>query len=171
MECAATSYTGMLKLRTALGRYVQRVFGMEHQPEDEILVTVGVSEALDLALRAVIDPGDDVLYHEPCYVSYSPSIRFAGGVPRPVETTLEEDFQLSMEALEQRLTSRTKALILNYPNNPTGAVRIGGIACWPVWFSGTHYAQFLSGCAQIRKGLMDALIPENRVAVAGVAIW
>jgi aminotransferase len=109
-------------LRRALARYVAKTFGAEYNPEDEVLVTVGVSEALDLALRALLNPGDEVLYHEPCYVSYRATILFAHGVPLAVETRPEDGFRLTRAMLEARVTPRTKVLMLNFPNNPTGAV-------------------------------------------------
>lgn len=124
LERGATSYTsnlGLLPLREKLARYVKRNFGGDYDPEHEVLVTVGVSEALDLALRAIINPGDEVLYHEPCYVSYGPAVTLAHGVPVPVTTRGEHDFRLRVEDLEAKVTSKTKALMLNYPNNPTGA--------------------------------------------------
>src|ERR1041385_2607931 len=125
LERGVTHYTsnlGYLELRKALARYVRKQFGGEYNPEDEILVTVGVSEALDLALRAIINPGDEVLYHEPCYVSYRATILFAHGVPIAVETKSENGFRLTRAMLEARLTPKTKVLMLNFPNNPTGAV-------------------------------------------------
>lgn len=125
LERGATHYTsnlGYLELRRALSRYVARQFGAEYNPENEILVTVGVSEALDLALRALLNPGDEVLYHEPCYVSYRALVLFAHGVPVAVETRAEDGFRLTRAMLEARVTPRTKVLLLNFPNNPTGAV-------------------------------------------------
>jgi aminotransferase len=125
LERGHTSYTsnlGLLELRRAIADYVGSHFGASYDPEHEILVTVGVSEALDLALRAILEPGDEVLYHEPCYVSYRPVIIFAHGVPVAVETRAEDGFRLTRAMLEGKATPRTKALILNYPNNPTGAV-------------------------------------------------
>jgi len=125
LERGATHYTsnlGYLELRRALARYVGKAFGAEYNPESEILVTVGVSEALDLALRALLNPGDEVLYHEPCYVSYRATILFAHGVPVTVETRAENGFRLTRAMLEAKVTPRTKALMLNFPNNPTGAI-------------------------------------------------
>ncbi len=124
LEKGVTSYTsnrGLPKLRQALARYVEAQFGVAYDPDLEMLVTVGVSEALDLAVRAVINPGDEVLYHSPCYVSYAPVILFAGGVPVAVETRAEDGFRLTREALERKVTPRTRLLMLNFPNNPTGA--------------------------------------------------
>ncbi len=124
LERGATHYTsnlGLLKLRQAIARYVKSFFGVEYDPESEILVTVGVSEAMDLAVRALVNPGDEVLYHEPCYVSYRPLVTFAHGTPVAVETRMEEGFRLTRSMLEQRASHRTRLLILNFPNNPTGA--------------------------------------------------
>ncbi len=125
LERGATHYTsnlGYLELRQALSSYVRKNFGAEYNPDNEVLVTVGVSEALDLALRAIINPGDEVLYHEPCYVSYRATILFAHGVPLEVSTRAEDGFRLTRAMLEARVTPRTKVLMLNFPNNPTGAV-------------------------------------------------
>ncbi|MCK5850134.1 MAG: aminotransferase class I/II-fold pyridoxal phosphate-dependent enzyme [Kiritimatiellae bacterium] len=125
LEHGATSYTensGILKLRQDLAEYVSKSFDVAYDPHTEILVTVGVSEALDLAIRAVIEPGDEVIYHEPCYVSYSPVITFARGKPVPVITRVEDDFRLTRKMLEEKITDKTKVLILNFPTNPTGAV-------------------------------------------------
>ena len=120
----ATSYTanlGLLELRRAISDYVVKGYGVEYNPDNEIMVTVGVSEALDLAIRAIINPGEEVIYHEPCYVSYSPIIKFAGGVPVAVQTRKEDEFRLSCTELEKKITPKTKALLLNFPTNPTGA--------------------------------------------------
>jgi aminotransferase len=125
LERGATHYTsnfGYLELRRALARYLLKGFGAEYNPENEILITVGVSEALDLALRALINPGDEVLYHEPCYVSYRATILFAHGVPLAVETKAANGFRLTRAMLEAKVTPRTKVLMLNFPNNPTGGI-------------------------------------------------
>lgn len=125
LERGATHYTsnmGILELRSAISEYVRKTFGVAYNPENEILITVGVSEALDLALRAVINPGDEVLYHEPCYVSYRADVIFSHGVPVAVETRMEDGFRLTRSMLEQKVTPRAKVLLLNFPNNPTGAV-------------------------------------------------
>ena len=125
LERGITSYTsnlGLLKLRKALSAYVERVFGVRYEAANEILITVGVSEALDLAMRAILEPGDEVIYHEPCYVSYGPVITFAYGKPVPIQTKPENNFVLTAEQVAQAITPRTKAIILNYPNNPTGAI-------------------------------------------------
>ncbi len=125
LEQGATHYTGnagLMSLREAIAAYVRTNFGGAYDPATEILVTVGASEGLDVALRALINPGDEVLYHEPCFVSYAPEIAMAHGVPVAVETRVEDNFRLSVEALEAKVTPRTKVLLVNFPNNPTGAV-------------------------------------------------
>ncbi len=124
LERGHTGYTsnlGLPPLRRAIGKYVANHFGVRYEPLGEVLVSVGVSEAIDLALRAILNPGDEVLYHEPCYVSYSPSVILAGGVPRAIPTRGADHFVLRAEALERSLTPRSKVLLLNFPTNPTGA--------------------------------------------------
>lgn len=116
-----TSNLGDLRLRKAIVNYAQDNFGLSYSPQNECIVTVGVSEGLDILMRAILNPGDEVLYHEPCYVSYSPTIRMAHAVPVPVQTREEHDFVLEIADLEAKVTPKTKALLLNYPNNPTGA--------------------------------------------------
>jgi aminotransferase len=117
-----TSNYGTLELRQALCAHLERLYGVRYDPRTEVLVTVGASEAVDLALRATVDPGDEVVLHEPSYVAYIPAITFAGGVPRLVPTRLEDDFALSPARVAAAITPRTKALFLGYPCNPTGAV-------------------------------------------------
>lgn len=124
LDRGATNYTsnrGLESLRNGLSAYVREAFNVGYDPETEILVTVGVSEALDLAVRTVVEPGDEVLYHEPCYVCYSPLVEFAHGKAVPVGTTRESGFRLTRDMLEKKVTRRTKALLLNFPTNPTGA--------------------------------------------------
>ncbi len=124
LENGGTHYTSNLgtpELRQAISQYLARRFGANFDWQKEILATVGVSEAIDLAIRAICSPGDEVLYHEPCFVSYGPTIRLAHGVPVAVETRAEDAFRLTVEALEKKVTPRTKALLLNFPCNPTGA--------------------------------------------------
>ena len=124
LERGITSYTsnlGLLSLREALADYVARVFHVEYDPKREILITVGVSEALDIAMRAILEPGDEVIYHEPCYVSYKPVIKLAYGVPVAIESSAENNFAITAEEVAAKITPRTRALVLNYPNNPTGA--------------------------------------------------
>ena len=125
LEKGHTTYTsnlGLLSLREKIARYVDDFFGVEYEGKSEVLVTVGVSEALDLALRALLNPGDEVIYHEPCYVSYSPSIAMAHGVPVKVATRKEDGFSLKAADVERVITPRSKVLMLNFPTNPTGAV-------------------------------------------------
>lgn len=117
-----TSNFGTLELRRALSAHLERRYGVHYDPATELLITVGASEALDLAARATIDPGDEVILHEPSYVAYVPAIVFAGGVVRHVATRFEDDFALDPSAVEAAITPRTKALFLGYPSNPTGAV-------------------------------------------------
>ena len=117
-----TSNLGTMELRRALAAHLQRLYGVAYEPKTEILVTVGASEAVDLALRATCDPGDEVILHEPSYVAYVPAIVFAGGTVVHVATRFEDDFALDPAALEAAITPRTKALFLGYPCNPTGAV-------------------------------------------------
>jgi aminotransferase len=125
LEKGQTTYTpnlGLLALRKAISRYVSGFFAVDYDPACEVLVTVGVSEALDLALRALLDPGDEVIYHEPCYVSYSPSILLAHGRAVAVSTRKRDAFSLKPEALAAAITPRSRVLMLNFPTNPTGAV-------------------------------------------------
>jgi aminotransferase len=117
-----TSNFGTLELRRALAAHLERRYGVRYDPMTELLITVGASEAVDLALRATCDPGDEVILHEPSYVAYVPAIVFAGGVVRRVPTRFEDDFALDPAAVEAAITTRTKALFLGYPCNPTGAV-------------------------------------------------
>ena len=124
LEHGKTGYTsnfGLLQLRRAISRYVRDNFHVEYDPTTEILVTVGVSEALDIALRAIVNPGDEILYHEPCYVSYHPSVTLTHGVAKAIQTRPENQFALRAEDVAAAITPRTKALMLNFPTNPTGA--------------------------------------------------
>ena len=117
-----TSNWGLLELRRAIAHYMAERFHVEYDPVKEILVTVGASEGIDLALRALVEPGDEVLVPDPSYVSYMPNIRFAAGICVPVPTDAANEFKLTPDALRRAITPKTKALILPYPNNPTGAV-------------------------------------------------
>jgi aminotransferase len=121
-ETQYTSNSGTIELRSALGDHLQRLYDVTFNPEDEILVTVGVSEALYLAMTAVLDPGDEVIIPEPCFVSYAPEVSFAGGVPVMVPTYVEDGFRVTAETIAAAISERTKAILLGYPNNPTGAV-------------------------------------------------
>ena len=123
LERGKTSYTsnlGLLKLREAISHHLEKNFGVAYDAKNQILITVGVSEALDLALRAVINSGDEILYHEPCYVSYSPSITMTHGVAVRVSCKAENGFAVTGEAIDRVITPRSKVLILNFPTNPTG---------------------------------------------------
>ncbi len=125
LEQGYTSYTanrGMLELREEIAAHYANRYGVSYEPAKDILITVGVSEALDIAMRAILSPGDEVLIPEPCYVSYQACVTFAGGKPVPVAAKLENDFRITPEELEPHVTKRTKALLIGYPNNPTGAV-------------------------------------------------
>ncbi|MBQ3287396.1 MAG: aminotransferase class I/II-fold pyridoxal phosphate-dependent enzyme [Firmicutes bacterium] len=117
-----TSNSGLLELRRQIAAYQKRRFGLSYDPEKEILVTVGGSEAIDLAFRALLRPGDEVVVHEPCFVCYAPLVRLAGGEPVIVETKAEDEFRLTAAELEKAITPKTKAVVLSFPNNPTGAV-------------------------------------------------
>src|SRR3954451_18653780 len=126
LEHGRTHYTsnlGLPELRSAISRYVNRHFRVAYDPRTEVIITVGVSEAIDLALRALLNPGDEVLYHEPCYVSYSPSVVLAYGRPVAVPTRAEDNFRLTAEELAKKITPQSKVLMLNFPCNPTGATQ------------------------------------------------
>ena len=113
---------GFLELRKQISKYYARRFNVEYDPEEEIVVTVGGSEAIDLAFRAMLNPGDEVLIPEPCYVSYVPCAILADGVPVPIPLQEKNEFRLTAQELEEHITEKTKILILPFPNNPTGAV-------------------------------------------------
>ncbi|MDP3879253.1 MAG: aminotransferase class I/II-fold pyridoxal phosphate-dependent enzyme [Dehalococcoidales bacterium] len=117
-----TSNSGMPELRQELARHLVKTYNLEYDPGSEMLITVGVSEALDLAMRAILDPGDEVIMADPCYVSYTPCVIMAGGTPVMVPTAEESGFELSAGEIEKRITPRTRAILLGYPANPTGAV-------------------------------------------------
>ena len=117
-----TSNLGTIQLRKEICNYVKNTYNLEYNAENECIVTVGVSEALDLVMRAILSPGDEVIYHEPCYVSYAPEIRMAHGIPVAVSTYEKNAFALDPDDLEKAVTDRTKAIVLNFPCNPTGAV-------------------------------------------------
>lgn len=135
-ETHYTSNSGILELRQALAAHLGRLYGVGYNPDTELLITVGVSEALLLALLAILDPGDEVIVPEPCFVAYQPTVIFGGGRPVPVPTYVDQDFQVAVADLERARTPRTKAVLLGYPNNPTGAVlaraRLEEIARWAV---------------------------------------
>ena len=117
-----TSNAGLLSLRREISWYLSSRFNTDYDPENEIIVTVGASEAIDLSLRTLITSGDEVLVPSPSYVSYAPNVALVGGVPVPLDTTAENGFKLTPELIEKAVTPKTKAIILPYPNNPTGAI-------------------------------------------------
>lgn len=117
-----TANAGLLELRQAIAKYLERKYHLVYNAKDEIIVTVGGSEAIDLCVRAVVDPGDEVLVVEPSFVCYKPIVDLMHGVPVVIETKPEDNFKLTAEALREKITDKTKLLILPYPNNPTGAI-------------------------------------------------
>lgn len=121
-ETKYTSNSGTEELRHALAEHLATRYHIRYDPEAELLITVGVSEALHCAMLATIDPGDEVIVPEPCFVAYKPSVAFAGGKAVVVETRVEDNFQVTGEAIERAITPRTKGILIGYPNNPTGAV-------------------------------------------------
>ena len=125
LEKGMTYYTsnwGIFELRKAISSYLSQRFGVDYNPKNEIVVTVGASEAIDLALRAILNPGDEVLIPDPSYVAYMPCVRFCGGKAVAVECRVEDEFRITPENLRKYITPKTKALILPYPNNPTGGI-------------------------------------------------
>jgi len=125
LEKGYTMYTsnyGLLELRQELARYLQHHYGVNYHPEGELLITVGSSEGLDLIMRAILNPGDEVIIPDPCYVAYSPCIALAGGMPVPVPTRKENNFVIQASDIEPRINPQTKAILIGYPANPTGAV-------------------------------------------------
>ena len=124
LRAGKTGYTanaGIFELREAIADYIDSLYGLRYDPKDEVLVTVGVSEALFIALKAILDPGEEVLVVEPCFVANAAAVEMAGGVPVSVDTFVEDEFQVTGANLEAHVTPRTKAILISYPNNPTGA--------------------------------------------------
>lgn len=117
-----TSNNGTIELRNGISRHLQRLYNVEYDPALELVVTVGVSEAMYLALTAILNPGDEVIVPQPCFVSYTAEVSLAGGAPVPIATRVENNFQVTAEEVERAITRHTKALLIGYPNNPTGAV-------------------------------------------------
>lgn len=117
-----TSNAGLQELRDEITRYIKRKYDVEYDSKNEVIVTVGGSEAIDIALRAIINPGDEVIYAEPCFVSYEACIKLAGGKAVSVPLSAETEFRLTAEQLEAAITDKTKAIMISYPNNPTGAI-------------------------------------------------
>jgi len=125
LEAGETHYTangGMIELRELISENLHNRYGVDYDPRAELIITVGASEAVDASLRALLDPGDEVIYHDPCFVAYAPCIQLAGGVPVRIGTSDATSFEVSAEQIEAAITPRTKAIFLGYPNNPTGAV-------------------------------------------------
>ena len=125
LEKGKTSYTdnlGLRRLRNEISKYVEKNYGASYDPAGEILVGVGVSEVLDCALRAIINPGDKIMYHEPCFVSYSPSVKLCHGIPVPVKTRPEDGFAFNMDEVRRAGVPGCKAIVINFPTNPTGGV-------------------------------------------------
>ncbi len=125
LEKGRTRYTsnhGLLELRQEISKYLKRKYDLNYCPKEEVLVTVGASEGIDVALRTVLNPGEEVLVVEPSYVSYKPCVEMSGGVPVVINTKVENDFRLQPEEILEKVTDKTKAIILPYPNNPTGAI-------------------------------------------------
>src|SRR5450432_1047914 len=123
LEKGKTHYTsnlGLIELRRAINKYVEKNYSVSYAPENEVIITVGVSEGLDLALRALINPGDKVLYHQPCYVSYNPSVTLAHGIAIPVPTRADDGFAINAEDIEKAWQPGCKLLMINLPCNPTG---------------------------------------------------
>jgi aminotransferase len=117
-----TSNNGTIELRAGISRHLKKLYDVEYDPALEIVITVGVSEAMYLALTAILNPGDEVIVPQPCFVSYAAEVSLAGGTPVPIATRVENNFQVTAEEIERAITRRTKALLIGYPNNPTGAV-------------------------------------------------
>ena len=165
LENGGTHYTSNLgtpALREAIARYLVRRFDAHFDWKSEILVTVGVSEAIDLAIRAICSPGDEVLYHEPCFVSYAPTIRLAHATPVPVETRAEDEFRLTVSALEGKVTPKTRAILLNFPCNPTGATLSRGDMAEILAFAKRHDLMVLADevYSELNYEVDDAPLPS-----------
>lgn len=125
LERGKTVYTansGMIELRTEITKYYERKFGLSYSPTTEAVVTVGGSEGIDICIRALVEPGDEVLIVEPCFVAYAPIVELTGGVVVPLKTRAEDNFRLTREELESKITDKTKLLVFPFPNNPTGGI-------------------------------------------------
>ncbi len=125
IESRRTNYSsnaGLIELRREISKYTEETIGVTYNPDNEICVTVGASEGIDITLRTILNPGDEVLIVEPCYVSYLPCVVLAGGVPVSVKTSAENGFKVTKEDIECKITNKTKAILISYPNNPTGAI-------------------------------------------------
>ena len=149
IEANKTYYTansGLLQLREAIARYLERRFALSYHPENEIIVTVGGSEAIDVAFRALIDPGDEVILPQPAFVCYEPIVELCGGKPVIINTKAENSFKLTPEELKAAITDKTKLLVLPFPNNPTGAIMT---------------AQELEGIAAVLRGTNIAVLSDE----------
>lgn len=125
LEKGKTVYTanaGLIELRKEIAKYFKRTINLDYDPNNEIIVTVGGSEGIDIAIRTIVEPGDEVLIVEPCFVCYSPIVTLSGGTPIIIETKAENEFRLTAEELKEKITDKTKLLVMPYPNNPTGAI-------------------------------------------------
>ena len=177
LENGGTHYTsnlGTAELRKSISAYIERRFGAAYSWENQILACVGVSEAIDLAIRALCSPGDEILYHEPCFVSYAATIRLAHAVPVPVETGAENDFKLTVEDLERKVSGKTKALLVNFPCNPTGATLNAGEMEAILEFAERHdlilladevYSELVYDCDAAKPLTSFASFPRHRERV------
>lgn len=166
-----TSNSGTVELRRALSDYIQKLYGVSYDPDTEILVTVGVSEALYLAFTAILDFGDEVIIPEPCYVAYAPEVVFAGGAPVMIPTHAGNQFQITAAQIEAHITPKTKAILLGYPNNPTGAVmpreelvKIAQVAIRHdvLVISDEIYDRLVYGVPHTQFASLDATVPGTR---------
>ena len=176
LENGGTHYTSNLgtpQVRQAICRYLRRRFGAAYDWSREVLVTVGVSEAIDLAIRALCEPGDEVLYHEPCFVSYPAAIRLAHAVPVPVATRVEDAFRLTVAALEEKVTPKTKALLLNFPCNPTGATLAPAEMGEILAFCARHDLVLLADevYSELNYGIDDGLPPSEQPPLPSFAAF
>lgn len=172
-----TSNSGTLELRQAISDYIHRLYGLYYNPDNQILVTVGVSEGMWLALKAILDPGDEVLVPQPCFVSNPAAVEMAGGVPVVVATSAETDFQVTAAQLEAAISPRTKAILMNYPNNPTGAVlsyeRLQEIAALAekydlVVLSDEIYERLVYGVTHISFATLPGMV-ERTILLSGMS--
>lgn len=172
-----TSNSGTVELRRAISDYINRLYGLYYNPDDQIIVTVGVSEGMWLALKAILDPGDEVLVPQPCFVSNTAAVEMAGGVPVVVDTSVENDFQVTAAQLEAAVSPRTKALLMNYPNNPTGAVlsceRLQEIAAFAekydlVVVSDEIYERLVYGTTHIGFATLPGMV-ERTILLSGMS--
>ncbi len=170
-----TSNLGMPELRHELSGYLNQKYNLKYNPDNQILITVGVSEAMDLAARALLNPGDEVLIPDPCYVSYSPCVVLAGGCPVMIPTSQENNFEVSAEAVESLITNKTKAIILGYPANPTGTVmprekllEIARLACHYglIIISDEIYSQLVYQCEHTCIATLPGMV-ERTVFLGG----